>query len=271
VTAPLVSSHPMMPSGPLSPRRKRVLDIPVDDVGMVEALAWVERAIAAARSAGRRTAARQIVTLNPEIVMMARTNAALRSVIAEAGLVVPDGIGVVWAAGLRSRVAGVDLLLALAEIAATRGYRLFLLGAAPGVAVAAAEALRKRFPSLAIAGIYPGAPNPAEREAITARIRAARADVVFVAFGAPAQELWIADARGALGAAVAIGIGGALDFVAGRQPRAPEWMRQRGLEWLFRLLRQPWRWRRMLALPRFAAAVLWRRLMVALGRHVSKK
>ena len=258
MSAPLAASRLPAPSeGDGRPMRRQVLGIPVDDVDMARALAWIERSIAAARNvAGDGFVTRQVLTLNPEIVMAARRSPALRAAIVGADLVLPDGAGVVWAAGLRERVTGVDLLEAFAERAAQRDYRLFLLGAAPGVADAAADALRARFPGLRIAGAEAGTPDPAARAAIAARIRAARADVVFVAFGAPAQEEWIAGTRGALGAAVAVGVGGALDFVAGRLPRAPEWMRARGLEWLFRLLRPPWRWRRMLGLPRFAVAVV---------------
>lgn len=268
MSTPLAPSQSAPSEGtPQDTRRRQVLGIPVDDVDMTRALAWIERAIAETRAAGTDFTTRQIVTLNPEMVIAARSNPALRAAIAMADLVLPDGAGVVWAARLRARVTGVDLLVALAEVAARRGYRLYLLGAAPGVAADAADALRARFPGLRIAGASSGTPDPAVCASIARRIRDAHADVVFVAFGAPAQELWIANTRGALGAAVAIGVGGALDFVAGRLPRAPEWMRAGGLEWLFRLLRQPWRWRRMLALPRFAGAVAAGRLAAPLRRR----
>ncbi|HEX6800505.1 MAG TPA: WecB/TagA/CpsF family glycosyltransferase [Ktedonobacterales bacterium] len=267
MSAPLAINRQPTPSDDApSARRRLVLGVPVDNVDMAHALVWIERSIAAARAVGEGFVTRQVVTLNPEIVMAARANPALCAAIATADLVLPDGAGVVWAAGLHARVTGIDLLEALAGLAARRGYRLFLLGAAPGVGTAAADALRARYPGLAIAGTEAGSPGPAERSALAARIHATQADVVFVAFGAPAQEEWIAATRGALGAAVAVGVGGALDFVAGRVPRAPEWMRVRGLEWLFRLLRQPWRWRRMLALPRFAAAVVVSRRAASVGR-----
>ena len=269
MSAPLAASrHPAPSDDDTVPvRRGQVLGIAVDNVDMAQALAWIERSIAAARSTGGNAfVTRQVVTLNSEIVMAARTDPALRAVIAAADLVLPDGAGVVWAAALRARVTGVDLLEAFAGLAARRGYRVFLLGAAPGVADAAADTLLARFPGLQIAGAEAGAPHPAERASLAAHIREARADVVFVAFGAPAQEEWIAGTRGALGAAVAVGVGGALDFVAGHVPRAPEWMRARGLEWLYRLLRQPWRWRRMLALPRFAVAVVASRRASLRGR-----
>jgi N-acetylglucosaminyldiphosphoundecaprenol N-acetyl-beta-D-mannosaminyltransferase len=123
------------------------------------------------------------------------------------------------------------------------------------VAEEAARRLVDRWSGLHIAGTEAGSPSPHALAGIVARVRAAHADAVFVAFGSPTQERWIAEARPALGAAVAIGVGGGLDFVAGRVPRAPDWMLRHGVEWLYRLARQPWRWRRMLALPRFALAV----------------
>ncbi len=247
-----------------------VLGVRVDVVSWDEALAriaaWVEACLATpdADPGAPVVATRQIVTLNPEIVMAARAAPDLRALIAAADLVVPDGAGVVWAlrrAGWRGaeRIPGVDLLAALAERAATRGWRLFLLGAAPGVADAAARRLCGAYPGLVIAGTHAGAPDAALDEAQTARIRASRADLVAIAYGAPTQERWIARNRERLGASVALGVGGALDVLAGRVPRAPRWLRRAGLEWTFRLARQPWRWRRMLALPRFVLAVLLNR------------
>src|SRR5258705_5611875 len=226
-----------------------------------EALAFLADAIERSRAHGQApTHCAQVVTLNPEMLMAARHDAALRETIQTAALVVADGIGIVLAArllGVRlgERVTGVDLLEAFAGLAAERGYRIFLLGAPPGVARAAGEALARRHPGLVIAGSYAGSPVAEAADAIVARLAAARPDALFVAFGSPAREHWLAARRGQLGAAVAIGVGGALDMLAGRVPRAPHWMRRAGLEWLYRLWRQPWRWRRMLALPHFAVLV----------------
>ena len=205
----------------------------------------------------------QIVTLQPEIVMRARRTPDLWAIIQRAPLVTADGMGIVWALRLRGvrapeRVTGVDLLAALAQRAATRGYRLFLLGGAPGIAEQAGVALQRRYPGLLVAGAWAGSPDPADDAEARRRIRAARPDLLCVAYGAPAQERWIARVGPALVAdrqrgIVAIGVGGALDLLAGRIPRAPLWMQRVGFEWLYRLARQPWRWRRMVALPRFAA------------------
>ncbi|HEY6411796.1 MAG TPA: WecB/TagA/CpsF family glycosyltransferase, partial [Ktedonobacteraceae bacterium] len=130
--------------------------------------------------------------------------------------------------------------------------------AAPGVAEAAAARLRELASGLEIAGTYAGSPAANEEDAIIERVQAAQADVLCVAYGAPAQELWIGRNLARLPSAVAIGVGGAYDFLSGRQQRAPVFMRKLGLEWLYRLFREPRRWRRMLALPRFAVQVVWR-------------
>ena len=116
--------------------------------------------------------------------------------------------------------------------------------------------LREQHPQLIIAGSYGGSPAPSEEDEIVAKINASGADILLVAYGAPNQDKWIARNLPRLDVAMAMGIGGSLDFIAGVVPRAPQWMRARGLEWLYRLLRQPWRLRRMLRLPRFVLAVL---------------
>jgi N-acetylglucosaminyldiphosphoundecaprenol N-acetyl-beta-D-mannosaminyltransferase len=244
-----------------SPRRSTtVLGVRLDLVSPPEALARIASWLDAPEDRAIRPM-RHVVTLNPEMVMAARADPTLRALIAGADLVLPDGVGVVWAARRHGaartrRLTGVDLLTALAELAAARGWRVFLLGAPPGVAEAAARALRARWPALVIAGTHAGGAGPSEDAATRQLVRGSGADLLFVAYGTPAQELWLARNRTALGPAVGIGVGGAFDMLAGRVPRAPRWLRRRGLEWAWRLARQPWRWRRMLALPRFAALVL---------------
>lgn len=226
-------------------------------------LAETTRYICALIEAGQSA---HIVTLNPELVMRARRDTGLAQVIRAARLVTADGMGAVWAlrlAGQRipERVTGVDLALALAERAAASGQPLFLLGAAPGVAQMMAATLTQRLPGLRVAGSWDGSPHPRDDAEAVARIRASGARLALVAYGAPAQELWIARNLPALPGVVALGVGGAFDMLTGRIPRAPHWIRAAGLEWLYRLARQPRRWQRMLALPRFAAlagAAAWR-------------
>lgn len=194
--------------------------------------------------------------------MRARRDPTLSALIAGAGLSIPDGSGLLLAGRLlgtplREQVAGTDLCYRLAELCAARGYRLFLLGGAPGIADAAGRRLRSLYPTLVVAGTYGGDASPGGDETTRAAVRAALpVDVIFVAFGAPRQEQWIDRNQAELGIPLALGIGGALDFISGRVVRAPRWVRRIGLDWLFRLIRQPWRWRRQLALPRFVGLVL---------------
>ncbi|MCP4425007.1 MAG: WecB/TagA/CpsF family glycosyltransferase [Chloroflexi bacterium] len=213
----------------------------------------------------------QICTTNPEFVMAAQVDEDFRRVLYGADLCIADGIGLVYASKwmsqrglgrrpLPQRIPGSELVYHLAELCAQQGWRLFLLGAAPGVAEQAAAIFQKKYPDLIIAGTYAGSPDPVENDAIVQRINDSAVDMLFVAYGAPNQDKWIARNRDALTTArVAIGVGGSLDFVIGKTVRAPRWAQKLGLEWLHRLIKEPWRWRRMLALPRFALAVTTKR------------
>ena len=210
---------------------------------------------------------RQVCTVNPEFIMTARRHPAFAQVLAAADLCTPDGIGVLWAArlagiSLNERVTGSDGIHHICQRAAAQGWRVFFLGAAPGVAERAAAELTSLYPGLPVAGTYAGSPADTDWPQISQHLTAARADLLFVAYGHPRQDLWIHQHRAELpvAVAVALGIGGAFDFVAGITPRAPHWLRRLGLEWLYRLARQPWRWRRMAALPLFALLVLLERV-----------
>jgi N-acetylglucosaminyldiphosphoundecaprenol N-acetyl-beta-D-mannosaminyltransferase len=238
-----------------------ILGVRIDRVSQQQALATIGQIVEQCRNGGNSLSCQQVVTVNPEFVIEAQHNSQFRQCINQAALVVADGIGIVWASRflqqpVPERVTGTDTLPALAQLCATRGYRLYLLGAAPGVAEVAGARLEQLAPSLQIVGTYAGSPSPEEEDAILERIRAAQADILCVAYGAPAQELWIWRNLARLPVALAIGVGGAYDFLAGRQLRAPKIIQGMGLEWLYRLYREPWRWRRMLALPRFALLVL---------------
>ena len=232
----------------------RVLGVRVDDLDTEGTLDRIEELLAAG---GHHL----VATVNPEFVMLARRDPEFHRLLESAALCLPDGWGVTWAARrqgrpLATRVTGVDLIPALAERAAERGWRLFLLGAAPGVAESVAALLRAEHPALAIAGCHAGVAGPEGDEESLRLIAAAHPDIVLVAYGAPRQELWIARNLARLEAGVGIGVGGAFDYLSGSVRRAPAWMRRAGLEWLYRLLRQPWRARRMAVLPLFALEVL---------------
>lgn len=235
-------------------QRLVILGVGVDPIGQAEALARIEGFIGGGQS-------HQVVTVNPELIIAAQSDEEFRRLLNAAHLSLPDGVGLLWAARrlgqpLPERVTGVDTFRRLASLAAERGYSLFLLGGGPGVAEEAAARLQRVHPALRIVGTHAGSPAPQEEDYIVGLIRRQRPDMLFVAFGSPAQEKWIHRNLGRLGVTVAMGVGGAYDFVAGRVPRAPQAMQRAGLEWLYRLYRQPWRWRRMLALPQFAWLVV---------------
>jgi N-acetylglucosaminyldiphosphoundecaprenol N-acetyl-beta-D-mannosaminyltransferase len=246
-------------------RQVTVLGVPVHDVTYAEAVA----AIAAVITRGGRA---QVTTPNPEFVMRARCDSAFRRVLQESWLNVPDGVGLLLAAWLQGRplreqVRGTDLIEALARHGAPHGWRFFFLGAAPGVAELAAARLAERHPGLVVAGTYSGSPRPEDDTATVAAVQAAAPiDILLVAYGAPGQDLWISRNLPRLDVRVAIGVGGAFDFLSGRVRRAPAWMRRAGLEWLYRLIRQPWRWRRQRVLPVFAVLAAAEALRLRLGR-----
>lgn len=207
--------------------------------------------------------AHHVNTINPEFMVVAQKDGVFRSLLRRADLNVPDGVGLLWAARhlghpMPERITGSDGLPIIAERAAREGWSLFMLGAGPGVADKAAAALTSRFPGLKIVGTYEGSPRGEEEASIVERVNASGADILFMAYGTPAQEKWIARNLPRLQVKVAIGVGGAFDFAAGTVPRAPVWMQKAGIEWLYRLYLQPWRIKRMTRLPRFVVAVLRR-------------
>lgn len=241
----------------------RVLDVEVDAVTVGQAVGMVGEAIDARRGHGGPTF--QVATVNPEFVMRARHDREFRDILRDASLRTADGVGLMIASRilgqpLPERVAGVELVQALARGAAARGDRVFLLGAAAGVAEAAAARLTASTPGLKVTGTFAGDSAEAGDAESLARVREAGADIILVAYGAPAQEHWARRNLEVSGATVAIGVGGTFDYLAGRVRRAPGVMRRLGLEWLFRLVRQPWRARRMMALPAFLALVIQQRV-----------
>jgi N-acetylglucosaminyldiphosphoundecaprenol N-acetyl-beta-D-mannosaminyltransferase len=231
-----------------------ILGIRVDNVTYDEALARMEGFIADG-------CPHHVTTVNPEFIAAAQKDPLFAEILNRAHLNLPDGQGLIWAARilgtpLQQRVTGVDTVLKLAELSAEKGYRLYLLGAAEGVAAAAAHELQGRFPGIQIAGSQAGSPLPEEDQRLVNEIKSTDAQILFVAYGAPHQEKWIARNLEHLGVPLAMGVGGAFDFISGEARRAPHWVQRMGLEWLHRLIRQPWRWHRMLALPRFAFLVM---------------
>ena len=203
-----------------------------------------------------------VVTPNPELVDRARREEPFRQALNGADLVLPDGIGVVYAARLlgrrlKGRCPGIDFAGKLMEHMARTGLRLYLLGAKPGVAEAAAARLEIRYPGLTICGTHDGYFQ--EDAPVVEEIRRAGADVVFVCLGAPKQEYWMVKNGPATGARLMAGLGGSLDVFAGVVERAPESWQRLGLEWLYRLTREPKRIGRMARLPLFLVSAVGER------------
>jgi N-acetylglucosaminyldiphosphoundecaprenol N-acetyl-beta-D-mannosaminyltransferase len=197
----------------------------------------------------------QIVTVNLDFIRIAQHDATFRDAVNQADLSVADGMPLIWLsrllrAPLPERITGIDLTQQCAALAAAHGYSLYLLGGEPGVAELAADALARRHAALRIAGMYAPPVGPftaGEERRMIDGIRAARPDILLVAFGAPRQDVWIRAHLEELDVPVCIGVGGTFNFLARRQPRAPRWLQNIGLEWAHRLVHEPRRlWRRYL-------------------------
>jgi len=237
--------------------RLSILGIPVDKVTYKR---WMQLIDQWVRNGSR---AYHVCTTNPEFVMIAQSDHNFRHILQRADLCVPDGVGLLWAARvlgteLPERVTGSDGTRVIAQHAAQKGWKLFFLGAAPGIAEKAAEILRSDYPGVQIVETYGGSPRPEDEDAIVERVNASGAHILLVAYGAPGQDAWIARNLPRLQVKMAMGVGGAFDFIAGVIPRAPETMQKYGLEWLYRLYKQPWRIKRMLRLPLFVGLVVLR-------------
>lgn len=206
----------------------------------------------------------QVVTLNAEMAMQAEQLPQLRQIIQTADLVIPDGAGVVLyfrIYGKRiSRTPGIEVAEALLHQLSS-SETVFLLGGAPGVADRAAQFWQRRSPQLAIAGIQHGYLDETSQKALLDRLQVLQPSIILVGLGVPRQEYWITQHRHLCPQAIWIGVGGSFDIWAGTKTRAPAWMGKNHLEWLYRLYQEPWRWRRMLALPKFAwKALTYRQL-----------
>jgi N-acetylglucosaminyldiphosphoundecaprenol N-acetyl-beta-D-mannosaminyltransferase len=200
-----------------------------------------------------------VVTLNAEMTMQAEQNQLLAQIIKNAELVIPDGAGVVlylrWLLWQKvQRFPGIELSEKLLQELGQQktGAKVFFYGAAPGVASSAADFWQQQIPDLNIVGTHSGYHSPQEEAQLKQTLAQLQPQVIFVGLGVPRQELWIAENRHLCPQAIWIGIGGSLDIWSGTKTRAPAWLGNNNLEWLYRLYQEPWRWRRMLALPAFA-------------------
>jgi N-acetylglucosaminyldiphosphoundecaprenol N-acetyl-beta-D-mannosaminyltransferase len=232
----------------LPPARANILGVGVSAIDMAQAIAIVDDWIA-------RREPHYVCVSTVHGIMECQKSPSLRSLFNASGLTTPDGMPLVWISRLQGfghvrRVYGPDLMLTLCEHSLDKGYRHYFYGGQTGVAEQLRARLERRFPGLQVAGTHcpPFRPlNPAEDSEDVERIRAGRADIVWIGMSTPKQDIWAAEHVQMLGGPVIIAVGAAFDFVSGRKRQAPRWMRQAGLEWLFRLLQEPRRlWRRYL-------------------------
>lgn len=234
----------------------KILDVPVHPLTMGEAVSVLEESITSGEQAF-------VVTANAEIIMMCQEDAGYKKIVSQdAQLVLPDGAGAVWAGRhlgykVPERVAGFDLYCQLLDKAAQKGYKAFFFGGSPGIAEAAKAKSEELYPGVQVVGCRNGYFKEEESLAIIDEINASGADMLFAALGAPKQEKWLVRYREQLKPKILMGIGGSFDVFAGKMERAPKWMQDASLEWLFRLYKQPSRFMRMMALPKFVLKVVF--------------
>jgi N-acetylglucosaminyldiphosphoundecaprenol N-acetyl-beta-D-mannosaminyltransferase len=232
----------------------RVLDVPISRVSNAEAMTILTQFV-------RSGSPHLVVTADASAVVTAARDPEFCAVVNSADLVTPDSTGILWAARhlgqpLPERVSGVDLAERLCELAARHGWAIFFYGAAPGVAEEAAARMQERYPGMRVSGTAHGFLSEPEQVALEERIRESRPEILFVAMGIPRQEKWIASRMASLGVPVSMGVGGSFDVFAGRVNRAPGWMQRRGLEWLYRVWKNPRKISKVATLPQFVLLVL---------------
>ena len=223
--------------------RVPLLGLNLDRLDVDQVLGWAENRVQEGRPG-------HVVTANIRFMSVAMQDRSFASIINGADLAVTDGMPLIWlskllGAPIPERITGPDLILSLAKLAAEKGYSVYLMGAAPGVAEDAATLLCAMYPGLKIAGTHPGYFDEDEELEMVYTIRRCRPQFLFVALGCPKQEFWIHRWKHELDVPVCIGVGGTLDILTGRLKRAPTWVQRTGLEWLYRLQQEPRRlWRR---------------------------
>lgn len=257
-------------------KKVKVLDVPFDVCTKDEALKRIIDCLQNRANEGGK----QIVTPNPEMLLEANCNREFHEVMNRAWVSIPDGIGILWASTFQKiaqgngklvrlfkaigsllslafyprfcrkifaeRITGTDLMQSICGLSSDCNTSIFLLGARPGVAEKVKEVLEARYPGIAIVGTFSGSPSEDDFPAIQALMAETRPEILFVAYGAPAQELWISRHLKQLPSVkIAMGVGGAFDFISGVRKRAPAFMQKLGLEWLFRLFQEPKRFKRI--------------------------
>jgi len=235
-------------------KRHEILGTPVDALTYGDAVEKVRASISTREPLW-------ILAVNPEKIMKTLKDRKLKKLLLCADLFIPDGVGILWAGKIlgkpfRQRVTGVDLLMTLVAEAAQKKWRIYLLGAEPGVAEAVAQKLGKSYPGLIVSGSRDGYFQVEEETEVVEEIKQARPDLLFVGMGSPKQEEFIQTYRQELGVPVCMGVGGSFDVISGKKKRAPRFLQRLGLEWTWRLVKEPTRISRMSVLPKFMLMVL---------------
>lgn len=235
-----------------------ILGIPVDSVTMDQAVEKIKTFLVEDR-------VHTVFTPNSEIIMETQRNHYLKNILCDADLLVPDGAGVILASHilnsfLPERVTGIDLTKRIFSMPYERKLRFYLLGGEPGIAETAGGNLVTQYPNIIISGCFNGYFSKKDEPHIINNINKSNTEILLVALGKTNQETWIYENRDKLNVKVCMGIGGSLDVFAGKVKLAPRFFRNNGLEWLFRLYKQPWRYKRMLDLPKFMLKVIKTRI-----------
>lgn len=232
----------------------KILNFPIASLTMSEALGWIKEKIETRQFA-------HIVTVNPEIAYRGYTEQEYGRDLLKSDLIVADGNGILWAASylgekLPERVAGFDLMQEMLALAAKHKYRVYFLGAAPGVAQKAAQEALHKYPGFVLMGSHDGYFDQEEEKKLLAEIKNADIQILFCALGPPRPaESWIQKHKKELGSLIAMGVGGSFNVMAGLDKRAPDWIMKIRLEWLYRAFKDPKRFRRLIAIPKFMLAV----------------
>ncbi|MFH1259754.1 MAG: WecB/TagA/CpsF family glycosyltransferase [Elusimicrobiota bacterium] len=236
------------------PQRIHILGTPVDNLSLEMVFEKIEVGL-------KNLPAGQIITANSLMVNAASQDHSLAQIFQTAYLVIPESAGISWAASFLSqsliqRIAGIDLLFLICRQAEKKGWSIFLLGGPEGVAEKTKRKLTDAYPALKISGYHSGYFSPDEENALITQIKNLQPDLIFVGMSAPAQEKWINRHLKHFQHCLLMGVGGSFDVISGQLKRSPLFFQKTGLEWLYRLLRQPWRIGRILQLPVFVFRVV---------------
>ena len=242
------------PGSDMNNNRKTLFSVPVDVYQPKEFISMIEKAL-------KTPGVKMLFAINPEKIMRAQKDPRLLSALQESNFLIPDGIGTVIGLKLSYgegalRTTGIGLMQSLLKLAAEKKFKIFIFGAKPASNRLAAENILKQYPSLKLVGTQHGYIPAEKQEALIKKINSSGADILFVGLGSPKQEKWISQHKKDLKVKLCMGVGGSLDVLAGLIPAAPLWLQYLGIEWLYRLIREPSRFKRQLVLPKYVFLIL---------------